>query len=492
MLSDLNPEMRIDAEYYRAEILIRINILDKKNNVTLDKLVDFIVGPFGSTVTVDKYVDKSDFRYVRNKDINDFVITNNESALVPESVYSSLGQFHIREYDLLLTVVGTLGKAAIALKKDTKSIFSCKSTLLRAKTVNPYYLLTYLNSPTGQLFILRGKRGVIQEGLNLFDLKEIKVYLPKENFQEYIGNLVKDSFSMSEKYQYLFNQAQTLLLSELGLLDWKPKHRLSFVKNYSETQQAGRFDAEYFQPKYDEIVAAIKNYVGGWDTIGNLVSLKKCIEVGSDEYSNEGIPFIRVSNLSSFEITEEKYISEKLYSELTPKEESDVTFETSKNHQPRKDEILFSKDATPGIAYLLIDEPQKMIPSGGILRLKIKDKRIKPSYLTLVLNFIIVQEQIDRDVGGSVILHWRPDQVEQTLIPILIEDKQDQIQQKIIESFNLRKQSKHLLECAKKAVEMVIEKNEETAMKWLKSQLDGIGMRNQLTNIDDGVKSLWT
>jgi hypothetical protein len=81
-------------------------------------------------------------------------------------------------------------------------------------------------------------------------------------------------------------------------------------------------------------------------------------------------------------------------------------------------------------------------------------------------------------VGGSVILHWRPDQVEKTLIPILKEDKQELIQQKIIESFNLRKQSKHLLECAKKAVEMAIEKDEETAMQWLESQLDSIEMRN--------------
>ena len=88
------------------------------------------------------------------------------------------------------------------------------------------------------------------------------------------------------------------------------------------------------------------------------------------------------------------------------------------------------------------------------------------------MSSIIVQEQINRDVVGSVILHWRPDQVKQTLIPILTEDKQEEIQHKVTESFNLRKQSKHLLECAKKAVEMAIEEDEETAMLWLESQID--------------------
>jgi hypothetical protein len=83
---------------------------------------------------------------------------------------------------------------------------------------------------------------------------------------------------------------------------------------------------------------------------------------------------------------------------------------------------------------------------------------------------MIVQEQIKRDVGGSIILHWRPDLVKQALIHILDDKKQQQIQQKITESFNLRKQSKHLLECAKRAVEIAIEQNEDAAIKWLEEQ----------------------
>ncbi len=65
---------------------------------------------------------------------------------------------------------------------------------------------------------------------------------------------------------------------------------------------------------------------------------------------------------------------------------------------------------------------------------------------------------------------WRPDQVKQTVIPILSDEKQLEIQQKVTESFNLRKQSKHLLECAKKAVEIAIEQDEKTAIKWLENE----------------------
>ena len=458
---DLNPEFRIDAEYYREEILNRLNVLEQQEKDRLDNLVDFVIGPFGSTVTVDQYIDESKYRYIRNKDINNFLIKNVDPALIPRNVFDSLPKYHIKEKDLLITVVGTLGKVAIATYDDTKSIFSCKSTIIRTKSINPFYLLTYLNSNTGKLFSLRGKRGAIQEGLNLPDLKEIQVFLPSNRFQLLIETTVKKSFRGTEKAKILYNQAQTILLSELGLTNWQPKHRLTFVKNYSVTDQAERIDAEYYQPKYEEIVKAIYGYSGGWDTLGNLVVVKKCVEVGSGEYLDEGIPFVRVSNLSPFEITEVKYISEKLYTEI-------------EQHQPKKGEILFSKDATPGIAYYLSETPKKMIPSGGILRLKSKTNKVNNEYLTLVLNSILTKEQVNRDVGGSVILHWRPDQVKETVIPILPEEKQNQIQQKVIESFSLRIQAKHLLECTKKAVEMAIEQNEQKAINWLKEQTQDI------------------
>lgn len=110
-----------------------------------------------------------------------------------------------------------------------------------------------------------------------------------------------------------------------------------------------------------------------------------------------------------------------------------------------------------------------MISAGSILRLKSKTDKIGNEYLTLVLNCILTQEQINRDVGDSVILHWRPDQVAGTVIPVLHQEKQTEIQQKVIESFNLRKDAKGLLEYAKRAVEIAIEQDEQTAIDWLES-----------------------
>ncbi len=472
----LHEDHRWDGEYLCFEPY-------KNSKLIYLPIGDIIVcSQYGISIEMNE--DGNGTKIYRMNEIADMFCDRNvnKSARISQE---EIDTFKLKDRDVLFNRTNSqvfVGRTGIFKEFSTKD-FVFASYLIRVKSdesiVLPEYLTAFLNTKYGVLDVKRRARiSINQSNVNAEELKRVKIPIVELDLQIKIKDAFDEAFLLINKSERMYKECETILLSELGLLDWKPKHCLCFVKNYLDTQQAGRFDAEYYQPKYDEIVAAVKSYAGGWDTLGNLVSVKKCIEVGSGKYSEEGIPFVRVSNLSPFKITEEKYISEKLYSELTPEEGVGVPFTKSKNHQPKKGEILFSKDATPGIAHFLSEEPQKIIPSSGILRLKLKGDRVEPNYLTLVLNSPIVKEQINRDVGGSVILHWRPDQVKQTLIPILDKDKQEQIRQKITDSFNLRKQSTHLLECAKKAVEMAIEKDEETAMQWLESQMDRIGRGN--------------
>ena len=363
----------------------------------------------------------------------------------------------LKKDDVLLTITGvSYGKSAVVTDEFIGANINQHSVKMTVKNISPYFLSTFLNCKYGYSQSTRHIVGVTRPALDYSAIKSFLIPDLDRNFQDTIASYCCQAEKSREDSKQRYNEAQILLLSKLGLADWQPKQQLTFVKNFSDIERAGRIDADYFQPKYDEIVNAIKSYSGGWDTLGNLATLKKCVEVGSKEYLETGIPFVRVSNLSPFEITQEKYISEELYAELT-------------EHQPKQGEILLSKDATPGIAYYLREGPEKMIPAGGILRLKSKTDKIGNEYLTLVLNSILTQQQVNRDVGGSVILHWRPDQVAGTVIPILHQEKQTEIAQKVIESLNLRKRAKDLLECAKRAVEIAIEQDEQAAINYLES-----------------------
>ena len=83
---------------------------------------------------------------------------------------------------------------------------------------------------------------------------------------------------------------------------------------------------------------------------------------------------------------------------------------------------------------------------------------IKREYICLVINSIAGQSQIERDSGGSVINHWKPSQVQETLIPVLPDKIQEKIELLCLESHSARRTAKGLLEEAKGKVEEMIEK----------------------------------
>ncbi|MCD6564364.1 MAG: hypothetical protein J7K53_00315 [Bacteroidales bacterium] len=446
--------MRIDAEFFKKEYLIVDGLLRKKQ---YKNLKDFGIKIYHPNEIKRNYVDSGGVLFFRAQNLRPLEISlESNKVYVSDDDARKLNKNKIEYTDVLITRTGAnFGQCAVYLEKE-KAIASSHTFIVRAQGLNPFFLSIFLNTSYGRKLIDKGMYGAAQPEIAPFYLYRIPVPILSRNFYNLIEIIYKKSFDFISNSKNLYSQAAQILLSELKLLNWKPKHKLSFVKNFSETQSVRRCDAEYFQPMYEEIVNAItssKNY----SFLGDLASIKKCIELGSDAYQENGIVFLRVSNLSKFGIKDsnQQYLTEELY-------------RTLKQHQTKKGEILLSKDATPGIAYYLKNEPQKMIPSGGILRLSVKDReKIYPEYLTLVLNSIIVQKQIDRDVGGSVINHWLVDQVKNTLIPILPVAKQTKISNKLNDSFSYRNISKAILDIAIRGVELAIEKDEKQAEEWI-------------------------
>ena len=423
--------------------------------------------PIGDTLTSSQYgvsivmnEDKIGTKIYRMNEISN-VLANSDVSKYAELDAAEIDTYRLNDRDVLFNRTNSLdfvGRTGIFRKFRQEDVVFA-SYLVRLvpnpNIVTPEYLTAFLNTRYGALDVRRRARiSINQSNVNPEELKRIEIPLLSSELQQKITQSFDRAFNLIQSSEVCYREAETLLLSELGLTDWQPKQQTESVRNFSDVWGAGRMDAEYFQPKYDEIVDAIKGYAGGWDTLGNLVTMRKCVEVGSKQYLDEGIPFVRVSNITPFEITEEKYISEELYSQIA-------------RHQPKQGEILLSKDATPGIAHHLDEQPGKMIPASGILRLRRKSDKVNDEYLTLALNSMLTQEQVNRDVGGSVIMHWRPDQVAGTLIPVLSQDKQAEIRRKVAESAALRRQSRDLLDRAKQAIEIAIEDGEDAGMGWL-------------------------
>lgn len=281
------------------------------------------------------------------------------------------------------------------------------------------------------------------------DILNLKIPILPQSFQLQIEKIVKSAYEKQTQSKQLYKEAQEALLKELDLLDYKPENILSFETTKKETDEAKRFDAEYFQPKYEEIIKRIEKYKNGWDFVKNIVNWKKGVEVGSETYQQNGMSFGRVSDFSinGVERTGKK-ISKGLYQEL------------KKDYQPKRNDILFTKDGTIGLSYV-VKEEFEVILSGAFLRLSLKDKYqlFEKECLSLIFNSIISKMQVEKLSGGAIIAHLKPSDFEKFKIPIIKPQIQKQIAEKIQASHKLRKESKELLEEAKRKVEEEIEKN---------------------------------
>jgi len=220
-------------------------------------------------------------------------------------------------------------------------------------------------------------------------------------------------------------------------------------------QQADRIDAEYFQPKYEEIESAIKSYSGGYALIKDEFKQNKSTFRVNDykQYRYVEIGSINVSN-----------------GEITPNEVLGSELPVNAKRALNKNDVIVSKVRTYRGAITIVED-DGYVGSGAFTVLKENGRINKETLLAFLHSKPLLAWSLKPNTGTSypVIVD---DDILNLPIPLLPEKMQIKIQKNVIRSFELRKQSKHLIECAKLAVDIAIEQDEETAMKWLEQEAD--------------------
>ncbi|MFW3344369.1 restriction endonuclease subunit S [Aliarcobacter butzleri] len=452
----------MDSEYYKKEY---ISLYSKIINSP--KLIDFTtmsdLSTNGSFAIVKKIMSNDEPKiipFIRSGNCGETFINLSDLEYISELSHIQLPKSTTKLHDIMMARKGKIGGASIITENEVN--YNCNENVIKLtikdKTrYNPFYLTVYFNCKFGLKQIERLSTGNVQPWLSIFQIRKLLIPELDKRFQLKIETLVKFSYQKIEESKKLYKEAEDLLLKEIDLIDFQPNDENIAIKFFKESfLDTGRLDSEYYQPKYHELIAHIKKTK--FDKLDNIANIKKSIEPGSEAYHEEGIPFIRVSNVTKFGITDTEI---HLSKDILKKEDLEKLY-------PTKDTILLSKDGTIGIAYKIKNETE-MITSGALLHLTIKRDDVLPEYLTLVLNSLIVQLQADRDAGGSIIKHWKPSEIQEVLIPIIDISIQIEIEEKIRKSFELKEESKKLLDLAKKAVETAIEQNESEAIKILEN-----------------------
>ena len=467
-LSEAQNNKRLDSQFFKPEYVFSSNIVNCSEYSVLSDISRITDG--NHLKIAEDFDAKSGIRYLRGQDLNpDMMLHDRNVIYISEHSFDNLKRSHIFKNDILVTIVGAnTGLVGLVFNPPEKLVANCKLGIIRPdnREISSHFLYAFLIGRFGQHQILRLIRGGGQTGLVLPDMSQLKIARLSNYFEKYIDRLVFKGHRGHELSKKIYQTAQDILLNELGLKDWQPKHELCFIKNYSDTVEAERMDAEYFQPKYDDIVNAIKSYKGGWDELCNLCEL-----IGhpsnppyADNDGEDKTFIVTQKHLGDFTLNDEFWNDkEALYT-------NDQFI--NKNYMfmlKKEDVLLYSVGAYIGKANIYTEDVQATI--GSFLTLiRAKQDKLNPYYLMTLLNMDIGIAISKRHQRGMAQQYLYPYDTRTFPIPLISREIQLEIQQKVQESIKLRKQSNQLLENAKTAVEMAIEQDEETAMNWLENQ----------------------
>ena len=449
--NDLERTLRIDSEFYQKENLNVEKLLQKTEYFPLTKFTSVSDG--NHMAISDRFITDG-IPYYRGQDVKSFFIEDSQPTCIDEESFGSsyMMRSHLQKGDVLLSIVGTIGKLSL-VNSNRKATCSCKLAILRPqKGVSGEVIATFLTSKYGQNQIKKYTRGAVQMGLILEDMDQLLVPNFSNEFITKITELFTDMNQAKTNSILVYDEANRLLLDRLSIeTQFEDKGIISTSKLLSESfKVSGRLDAEYYHPKYEEIESQI---------FGDNTILNSC-EVYNDNYvplDGEFYQYIELADVDKM----------GGISDVEPVLGSDLPSRARRLVKAGQ-VIVSSIEGSLSSCALISPEYENAICSTGFY--VVNSQKYNAETLLMLFKSEPVQAMMKKRCSGTILTAISKDEFEKMPLPEVDDLVQKEIASKVQESFRLREESKRLLNRAIKAVEMAIETDEETALLWLESQ----------------------
>lgn len=317
------------------------------------------------------------------------------------------------------------------------------------RCINSSALVAFLNSEYGRREIERFSMQSNQANFSPAKFRQIKVPLLGDELNSRVEELTYRAYKGNEKAKSLYADAENQLLVELGFAKWSPPGDGVSVKSFSETVSVGRIDAEYFQSRFDEIEAQIRTRVA--EVLCAADVLIKGLCKSEDEKMER---YIELADIGASGTVES-----------CTKAEFAVLPSRARQRVSEGQVIVSSIEGSLKSCALITPEFDGALCSTGFHRFQ--TDKINPETLLLLFKSWPIQELLKRGCSGTILSGISADSLANVPLPILPRRVQSSLADKVRESFRLRNENKRLLDLAKSAVELAIEKGEDAAMKQL-------------------------
>jgi type I restriction enzyme S subunit len=135
-------------------------------------------GPYGSSLTKSMYTTEG-FRVYGQQQVIPDDFTIGDYFISPEQ-YSEMTRYRVLPGDLLVSVMGTVGAAAIVPKNVIPGIINPRLVLYRfiERMISPRYIQAVIRSTSGQGQLLSASNGTTMDGLNMEIIGSLAFPLP--------------------------------------------------------------------------------------------------------------------------------------------------------------------------------------------------------------------------------------------------------------------------------------------------------------------------
>jgi len=446
-LSSIRSTNRNDAEFFQPTYK---KLDDKLNSTTFEKLAH--IANITDGIHASPEIAENGIQYISAKCVKDNYFVTDHCIKISQKQNELNIRTQLRENDIIITTVGTIGNVAVVDKEMLPSNCDRHVGIIRIKekvNISPYFISTFLNSKYGYFQSLRESAGNVQLNLYVKSIGNIKIPRFKHS-EATVSSLTDKAYELRRLSEYKYIKAQEILEQELGLDRLKFEKPVGYEANFSEAIFSSRMDAEYFQPKFIKLIETLTKKAGLIGTTPYKIRelLRSSPKYGTStklKYINEGVPFLRIADLSNikFEKDNLKYISSK-----------DAIQE--KSAQVNTDDILISRSGTLGLTVCVPSELDGSIFGSYFIRLQLNSK-INPLYFSFYMNSLAGKMQVKRYNTGGVQTNLTIPAIESFLVVPLRPQKEEHILALLKKSEDCIKESKQLLEKAKQMVEDLIE-----------------------------------
>ena len=442
-ISALERTHRLDSEFYSRSNLKQVALLENIKAISLCHFADI---SDGNHMSISKEFVETGIPYYRGGDIyNSFIEFATNPLYIPQRVFDipTMHRSHLHKGDILMSIVGAIIGNISIVATNNDATCSCKLAIIRPKeNVSSEYLATYLRSRFGQQQIQKFRRGSGQTGLILEDFDQLLVPYLENSTVQLITDNVNKSLDCSLHSQQLYASAESYLLDCLGMANFAANPDAYNIKTLKESfLETGRFDSEYYLPKYEDYIELVHSYPNGYDLIGNVCDIKdnNYTPVNGIQYK-----YIELANIGkSGEITG---CNEQAGEELPTRARRIVH---------KGDVIVSSIEGSLDSCALVTDEYDRALCSTGFYVLK--SHQHNPETLLTLFKSLLIQNLMKKGCSGTILTAIGKSEFEKIPIPLIRQEVQDEIAKHVKKSFELRMEAMQLLENAKRTVENIIE-----------------------------------